>query len=345
MHRRLGVDRNAETGLSAKDVAITSPAICIHCTRRGYALLHPCSIHFDDSVARQFRAGEIGEQDLLTISKNKQTNDAMSTTTIKKTDNKTKSAPKLKPGCHIVMIAQNKGGEAKSSSALEVHLAALASGIPSILATLDQSNKTLAVALGGDDKVMALDMGSANDLQRALADAMDAAEEAGAILVIDTPPTYVDTNHPLIPAITRSRAFEGENSIAAMIPLRAAGDSVIGAVDALRVMPVDFTRGLIRAWRHDPAAPQWEYLPGYEILKAKYPVWEVGTWLQTTEDIFHKQGDFSSFPNLDELEDYANSEGMTHSRFKRSAMRVTLCHMEDARRAIYHHLLKPIMVS
>ena len=94
---------------------------------------------------------------------------------------------KIAEGCHIILVAQNKGGEAKSSSSLEVYLAATASGIPSILATLDQSNNTLAVALGDESKILSLDMGSANDLQRALNDAMDIAEQSGAILVIDTP--------------------------------------------------------------------------------------------------------------------------------------------------------------
>ena len=254
-------------------------------------------------------------------------------------------ASKLKPGCHIVLVAQNKGGEAKSTSALEVHMAALASGIPSVIATLDQSNKTLATALGGSEKIMSLDMGSANDLQRALNDAMDVAENAGAILVLDTPPTYVDDNHPLIPALTRSRVFETENSIAAIVPIRPIGDSVMGAVDAIRVMPVDFARGLIRAWHHDPAAPKWESIPGYNDLltNKNFAVWTVGTWLQTTQDIIHKQADFSTYPNLDELEEYFDSKGMTHSRFERSAMRVTLAHFEDARKAIFEHLLRPII--
>lgn len=253
--------------------------------------------------------------------------------------------PKLKPGCHIVLVAQDKGGEAKSTSALEVYLAALSSGIPSIIATLDQSNKTLATALGSQEKITSLDMGSANALQRALNDVMDVAEKAGAILVIDTPPTYVDNNHPLIPALTRSRVFEGENSIAAIVPIRPDGDSVIGAVNALRVMPVDFARGLIRAWRHDPAAPKWESIPGYtDLLTNKnFKLWAVGTWLQTTQDIFHKHEGFSTFPGLDELEDYYEAEGMTHSRYERSAMRLTLDHFEDARKAIYEHLLRPIL--
>lgn len=268
----------------------------------------------------------------------------MSTTTTKQPDSQTKSAPKLKPGCHIIMVTQNKGGEAKTTSALEVHLAAIASGVPSILATLDQSNQTLAIALGGADKIMALDMGSANDLQRALNDAMDAADEAGAILAIDTPPTYVDDNHPLIPALKRSRVFDGENSIAAIIPIRATSDSVIGAVDALRVMPVDYARGLIRAWQHDPAAPKWDTLPGYTSLRDKFPIWEVGTWLQSTEDILHKQGDFAKFPALDELADYSAEHGLEHSRYERSAMRVTLAHFEDARKQIFEHLIKPILL-
>lgn len=57
--------------LATKGVDITSPGICIHCTRRGYALLHPYSIHYDEMTARKFRAGEIGEDELLKIAKNK----------------------------------------------------------------------------------------------------------------------------------------------------------------------------------------------------------------------------------------------------------------------------------
>lgn len=244
-----------------------------------------------------------------------------------------------------MMMAQNKGGEAKSTSALEVHVGAIASGVPSILATLDQSNQTLAIALGGADKILSLDMGSANDLLKGISEAMDAAEAAGAVLVIDTPPTYVDDNHPLIPALKRSRVFEGENSIAALIPIRPTVDSVLGAVDALRVMPVDFTRALIRAWHHDPAAPKWEALPAFSELKStkNFKIWNVGTWLQATEDILHKQGEFSKFPNLDELADYMAESGMTHSRYERSAMRVTLAHFDDARKAIFEHLLRPLL--
>lgn len=250
---------------------------------------------------------------------------------------------KLKPGCHVCMVAQNKGGEAKSITVLEFHLTAMARGIPSILATLDQSNATLAIALGSSEKIMSLNMGSANDLQRALNDAMDAAENAGAILIIDTPPAYVDVNHPLIPALTRSRVFETENSIAAIIPIRPMGDAILGAVDALRVMPVDFSRGLIRAWHHDPAAPKWDSMPGFDSLKARFPVWNVGTWMQSTEDIVHKQGDFSNFPNLDDLAEYSANHGMGHSRYERSAIRVTLAHFDDAQKAIYKHLIEPIL--
>ena len=57
--------------LAVRGVRVTSAAICVHCNRRGYSALHPYSVHFDESISRRFRAGEIEESDLLQTTKNK----------------------------------------------------------------------------------------------------------------------------------------------------------------------------------------------------------------------------------------------------------------------------------
>lgn len=258
------------------------------------------------------------------------------------TKRETLSIRSLKLGLHAIIIAQNKGGEAKSMASLEVYLAALNSGFKAILATMDQSNKTLLTALGDESKIVSVEIGSASKLQRSLNEIFDFAETEGAVLVLDTPPAYVDENHPMIPAMKKTRIFEGENSIAALIPMRPTPDAIRGAVDALRVMPADFKRCLIRAWHHDSDAPEWTEFPAFTKMAEKYPVWKLGTWLQTTEDIIHKHGEFAKFPNIDELESYYKNHAFEHSRLERNAMLNTLEHFEDARRAIFTHLLEPI---
>ena len=250
---------------------------------------------------------------------------------------------KLKNGLHAIIIAQNKGGESKSMASLEVYLAALNSGFKTILATMDQSNKTLVTALGDENKIVSVEIGSASKLQRSLNEIFDSAEAEGAVLVLDTTPAYVDENHPMIPAMKKTRIFEGENSIAALIPMRPTPDAIRGAVDALRVMPVDFKRCLIRAWHHDPDAPGWSEFPAYAAMAEKYPVCNLGTWLQTTEDIIHKHGEFAEFPHLDALETYYQQHAFEHSRLERNAMLNTLEHFEDARLHIFKNLLEPLL--
>lgn len=50
--------------LAAKGIQVSCSAICVHCTRRGYALLHPYSVYYDAPTARQFQKGTIGEPEL-----------------------------------------------------------------------------------------------------------------------------------------------------------------------------------------------------------------------------------------------------------------------------------------
>jgi len=247
----------------------------------------------------------------------------------------------LIPGAHLILVANDKGGIGKSCAAIELYLACLLAGISVILVTYDGSNNTLAVAFGDKSKITYLNI--ADLTQTGLCNVMDAAEKANAVVVIDTPAGYSDPGHPLIAALKRSGVFAGENSIAAYIPAKPDSDAIQGALKALAVMPIKFSRGLIRAWRHDPMAPDWADFPGWAALTAEFPVWNLGDWLPSTTAIIHHTGDFAEFPGLDDLHEFTETSGGTLPRRQRKALVATLAHFDEAGRMIYQHLLKPLI--
>lgn len=247
----------------------------------------------------------------------------------------------LIPGAHVIMVANDKGGLGKSCSAIELYIACLLAGIPVILVTYDGSNNTLAVAFASANKITYLNI--SDPTQSGLCDVLDAAELAAAVVIIDTPAGYSAPAHPLIAALRRSGVFEGETSVAAYIPVKPDSDAIQGAMKALAVMPIKFSRGLIRAWRSDPMAPDWADFPGWAALTAEFPVWNLGDWLPSTTAIIHHTGDFAEFPGLDDLHDFTETSGGTLPRRQRKALVATLAHFDEASRMIYQHLLKPLI--
>jgi len=256
-------------------------------------------------------------------------------------------------GANVILVAQNKGGQGKSMAALETYVSCIYSGIPAILATLDGSNETLENALTRKSpkdlsetepsRVLQLDISD----MRGFHDALDAADTAGAVLIVDTPPGFVDGSHPLIESFKRSRVFSGENSISAIIPVTPDQDAIKGALQALSVMPVKFRRCLIRAWRHKEHAPAWKDFPMWQPLldQTQCPIWFLGMWLSSTQDLIHRQREFEAFPPVDLIPDYYATTGMEHPRHARKALEATIAHFEEARAQIFKHLLEPLIVK
>jgi len=274
---------------------------------------------------------------------------------------------RLKSGAHVILIAQNKGGQGKTIGATEVTMACLIYKIPFVLATLDQSNETLTLIFGrrkpkqsksqepesteeateeareDDFQIVKLDISDLN--QREIIELLDLSEREGAVIIIDTPPAYADERNPMIAALKRSRVFDGEASIAAYMPVTPDTDSIQGAFTALNVMPVKFARGIIRAWRSSPHDPPWNSFSHWEkLLKiTEFQIWETGDWTPACKELIYRTGEFADFPPLDQLDAFYRDPETFLPRALRKPVEEALAYFKQSSQVIYRHLLEPII--
>lgn len=245
----------------------------------------------------------------------------------------------LKPGNHIVIIAQYLGGTGRSAAAVEVHYAAKKNGVRSIVATLEPGRNIISNTLDGDGSVVYIDAFSIEEIANELQTALSELESQGGILIIDP-----HTNYDLtIAAVEFLNLRDDRDTVSVMIPTSSAEHEVEAAKEALAMLPYKTIRGLIRA-RPDIDGVRWkrDSLPESTGIEG-FPVWVTQTWLQTTEDILFKRGDFSSFPNLDDLENYADHQANNLSIYQSAAMRATLDYFNDAQETIFEHLILPLL--
>ncbi len=282
---------------------------------------------------------------------------------------------RLKAGAHVILIAQNKGGQGKTIGAIEVTMACLIYKIPFVLATLDQSNDTLTLIFGrrkpkqsksqkpefaegstaestedstdeareDDFQIVKLDISDLN--QREIIELLDLSEREGAVIIIDTPPAYADERNPMIAALKRSRVFDGEASIAAYMPVTPDTDSIQGAFTALKVMPVKFARGIIRAWRSSPHDPPWDSFSHWnELLEiTEFKIWETGDWTPDCKKLIYRTGEFAEFPPLDLLDGFFQTPDTFLPRAQRKPVEEALAYFAQSSEVIYQHLLEPII--
>lgn len=252
---------------------------------------------------------------------------------------------KLKPGAHLILVANDKGESSKSAVAIECRAAATMEQIPSRLITFDRSNDTLMQAFRGKG-VHTLAKPNGDVLLATFGEHIDLARENGELIIVDMPPTVTDGDTPLIKALTVSEILTECDTISYLIPAKPHNDHIKGALDALAAyskVPIKFDRGLIRAWRPDALTwPTWEAFPAYSILTTQFPVWEVGTYMQSFADMIQGRGAFVDFPAIDELPEFFANKAGTMSTRERGALRAAVSHLEKARAAIKQHLFDPI---
>ena len=256
----------------------------------------------------------------------------------------TRHTMKLKPGAHLILVCNDKGGSCKSSAVAEARVAAHLMDLRHRLVTFDQSNDTLFRAFRGKG-VHTLAIPNGDVLLESFGRHIDEARANGELIIADMPPGITDHDNPILHAFKESTVFEEFDSIALIIPVIPHHDHIKGAFDALaayETIPVTHARGLVRAWRPDAKGPQWASFPTYATLLKKFPVWECGTWMQSFSDIMQEHGTFSAFPSLDELPEFFATESPKMSTHQRRALLGAVAHLEKAREAIQRHLLNPI---
>jgi hypothetical protein len=252
---------------------------------------------------------------------------------------------KLKPGLHMFMIANDKGGASKSTACAEAKTACHLENQPCRLITFDGSNQTLNDIFRGEGvNVVAKPNGDV--LLDTLGTHIDQARDAGEIIIADMPPGITDADNPILRAFTQSQILEEFASIGLIVPVTTHHDHIKGALDALAAyadVPIKYDRGMIRAWRPEPTSPTWDSFVSWATLKKHFPVWECPSFMQSMSDIMQARQPFGDYPGLDQLPEMFAERGSTLSTRERGQLRAAVSHLESARHAIRSHLLEPIM--
>ena len=252
---------------------------------------------------------------------------------------------KLKPGLHLWMVANDKGGASKSTACAEARVTCHLEDIPCRLITFDGSNQTLHDIFRGEG-VHVVAKPNGDVLLDTLGAHIDQARDAGEIIIADMPPGITDADNPILRAFAQSRILEEFDSIALIVPVIPHSDHVKGALDALRVyadVPIKYDRGMIRAWRPEPTSPNWDSFASWATLSKTFPVWECPSFMQSLSDILQRNKPFGDYPGLDMIPRMFSERGSTLSTRERGQLRAAVGHLEGARQAIRTHLLEPLM--
>jgi len=253
---------------------------------------------------------------------------------------------KLKPGLHLIMVANDKGGGSKSTAAAEARVACRLENMPCRLITFDGSNKTLNNIFRGDG-VHVVAKPNGDVLLDTLGSHIDQAREAGEIIIADMPPGITDADNTILRAFAQSQILEEFDTIGLIVPVFPHNDHIKGALDALAAyadVPVKYDRGMIRAWRPEPTSPTWDSFVSWPTLQKHFPVWECPTYLESFSTMMQGEAPYSDYPGLDQLPEMFAEKGSTLPSRDRGRLRAAVGHLEAARQAIRTHLLEPIMV-
>jgi len=254
---------------------------------------------------------------------------------------------KLKPGLHLIMVANDKGGASKSTACAEARATCYLENLPCRLITFDGSNQTLNNIFRGDG-VHVVAKPNGDVLLDTLGAQIDAAREAGEIIIADMPPGITDADDSVMRAFGQSQILEEFDSIGLIVPVFPHNDHIKGALDALAAyadVPVKYDRGMIRAWRPEPTSPTWDSFISWPILQKHFPVWECPSYLDSLSTMMQAEGAYSDYPGLDQLPEMFAQKGSTLPSRDRGRLRAAVSHLETARQAIRTHLLEPIKAS
>jgi hypothetical protein len=252
---------------------------------------------------------------------------------------------KLKPGQHLIVVANDKGGAAKSNACAEARTTCQLENLPCRLITFDGSNKTLSDIFRGEG-VHVVAKPNGDVLLDTLGVHIDQARQAGEIIIADMPPCITDADNPLMRAFAQSRIFEEFDTIGLIIPVTTHHDYIKGALDALAVyaeVPIKYDRGMIRAWRPEPNSPSWDSFVSWEILSKTFPVWECPSYMESLSAMMQHRKPFGDYPGLDMIPRMFAERGSSLSTRERGQLRAAVGHLEGARQAIRTHLLEPII--
>ena len=246
-------------------------------------------------------------------------------------------------GAHLFLVANAAGGSSKTTFAAEAKVACTMRGIPSSLVTFDGQDQTLNKIFRGSG-VHQVAKPSGEALLDSFGTHIDAARDAGEVIIADTPSCINDPDCPLMMALSDSKILEKFDSIGLLIPVTATHHHLDGAFEALAALQaagIKCDRGLIRAWR-DPEL-KWDHFRTFDSLKALYPVWDCGTYMQSMTDMMWGYGNFAEYPALDKLQTLFAENGQGMTMRKRGQLRAAVAHLERATDAIYERLLAPII--
>jgi hypothetical protein len=252
---------------------------------------------------------------------------------------------KLKPGLHLFMVANDKGGASKSTACAEARVACSLENLPSRLITFDGSNRTLNDIFRGEG-VHLVAKPNGDVLLETLGAHIDQARLAGEIIIADMPPGITDADNSLMRAFAQSQIFEEFDSIGLIVPVFPHHDHIKGALDALSAfndVPIKYDRGMIRAWRPEPTSPNWDSFVSWETLAKAFPVWECPSFMESLSAMMQHRKPFGDYPALDMIPNKFAEMGSTLSACERGQLRAAVNYLEAARKAIRTHLLEPIM--
>lgn len=252
---------------------------------------------------------------------------------------------KLKPGLHLFMVANDKGGGSKSTACAEARVTCQLENVPCRLITFDGSNQTLNNIFRGDN-VYVVAKPNGDILLDTLGAHIDEAREAGEIIIADMPPGITDADDSVMRAFAQSRILEEFDTIGLIVPVFPHNDHIKGALAALAAyadVPVKYDRGMIRAWRPEPTSPTWDSFVSWPTLQRHFPVWECPSYLESFSIMMQGEAPYSEYPGLDKLPAMFAEKGSTLISRDRGRVRAAVMHLEAARIAYRTHLLEPLV--
>lgn len=232
-------------------------------------------------------------------------------------------------GLHVIMSASQKGGVAKSTSIAEFAAAFKLAGIPVVVATMEASkegkgkNDYLEKILRGTD-VMEIDGHDVMTVGDSLGEAMDEAEEQGAVLLLDVPGALFNSGNNVFERVVSSRLLQDLDTLTLLSPVSNIVEDFkyaqlfIDSVEELNICEFDVW---YRGWSRPEVKTKLNDMPEWQaLIDAGKNCIEVDNRHPKEIAAVEGKNDMEVVPGLVELPAFFSKNGKNLARFQRKSV-------------------------